>query len=580
MQKMCRNSQRQTRAAWMMLEALEPRQLLSDTFSNSDASGIWTLAGMGSMGTVQFDGAGNIVGGAITDDSGETSATTGTYTVGSTGAFNVSSQSTLSGAMNASKNFIALTTGDDDNGLGLLTTNGGGTFGDADLSGNWHLFVNGDSADNDGLPNGDNDNGNTGQGIVNFNGAGGVISGTFVKDDNGASDSITGNYSVSSAGDVSLNVQSENSLSFIGAMSSTKDAVILNPSDLASAASTNDSRLLALIHSQGKYSDATMDGTWTAAFDDGQATLNFNGAGKITGTATTSDGSGPLTGKYTVSSSGTFTVSIIQNGKTNNFSGAIDASHDVAAMTKPKSGKDDTLVVLISSEPANHAPTLTKISSFKTAHGGQPFTISYASLSAVSNAADLDGDAIGFQITSLGGGTLTLDGAAATVGSVISTGESVVWTPAANAKGTLSAFDVKAFDGTITSKSAVAVKVVTVSEPDVQITANKKKVFPVAGNKPAADGLFTLKRSGGETSAPLTVSYSIGGSAVAGTDYAPLSGSITFAAGMTSATITAIPLADAQADAPVTLVLTLSPSDDIDYAVDSKLSSATITITE
>jgi hypothetical protein len=55
-------------------------------------------------------------------------------------------------------------------------------------------------------------------------------------------------------------------------------------------------------------------------------------------------------------------------------------------------------------------------------------------------------------------GTLTKNGQAVTAGTtLLSSGESLVWTPAANANGVLTAFSVRAWDGA--QRSAVAVPV-------------------------------------------------------------------------------------------------------------------------
>ena len=56
-------------------------------------------------------------------------------------------------------------------------------------------------------------------------------------------------------------------------------------------------------------------------------------------------------------------------------------------------------------------------------------------------------------------------------------------------------------------------------------------------------GVFTVTRTG-STAAALTVSYTVGGTATAGSDYTALSGSVTIAAGAASATIAVTPVDD------------------------------------
>jgi uncharacterized protein (DUF1800 family) len=76
--------------------------------------------------------------------------------------------------------------------------------------------------------------------------------------------------------------------------------------------------------------------------------------------------------------------------------------------------------------------------------------------------------------------------------------------------------------------------------------------------KGAAPGVFTITRTG-STAAPLTVYYTLGGSAVAGFDYAALPGSVTIPAGASSATVSISALAGTgdmaiNKDASLTLV--------------------------
>ena len=60
--------------------------------------------------------------------------------------------------------------------------------------------------------------------------------------------------------------------------------------------------------------------------------------------------------------------------------------------------------------------------------------------------------------------------------------------------------------------------------------------------------------------AALTVSYTVSGTAAAGSDYAALSGSATIAAGATTATITVTPVNDTAVEGNETVVVTLSAS--------------------
>jgi uncharacterized protein (DUF1800 family) len=102
----------------------------------------------------------------------------------------------------------------------------------------------------------------------------------------------------------------------------------------------------------------------------------------------------------------------------------------------------------------------------------------------------------------------------------------------------------------------------------------------IAATDPNADtsggntGTFTVTRAG-DLSEPLTVSYSVGGSAVNGIDYQGLPGSVTIPAYVASAPITVTPNPSLSAAASSTVVLTLSAQSG--YTVGSA-SSATVNI--
>ncbi len=161
---------------------------------------------------------------------------------------------------------------------------------------------------------------------------------------------------------------------------------------------------------------------------------------------------------------------LISSGESVVWTPATNASGTLAAFTvKAYDGSlaSSTAVQVNVSVAANTAPTLTTISTLPGATEDTAFSISYATLFAASNAADSDGDAIAFQIQAVSTGTLTKNGTSVTAGStLISSGDSVVWTPAGNANGALAAFTVKAYDGQAASSTAVQVSVTTAAVND------------------------------------------------------------------------------------------------------------------
>ncbi len=90
------------------------------------------------------------------------------------------------------------------------------------------------------------------------------------------------------------------------------------------------------------------------------------------------------------------------------------------------------------------------------------------------------------------------------------------------------------------------------------------------------NGVFTVSRTG-STSSALTVYYSLSGTATPGTDYAPLSGSVTIDAGSNNASIDIVPYPDVMNEGNESVTLTLSPN--AAYLIDQP-SADTLTIAD
>jgi hypothetical protein len=116
-------------------------------------------------------------------------------------------------------------------------------------------------------------------------------------------------------------------------------------------------------------------------------------------------------------------------------------------------------------------------------------------------------------------------------------------------------------------------QLVSVSTPDAT-AAEVDRTAPGAVPNP---GVFMLTRSG-DTSAALTVYYSVSGSALHGPDYDALPGSVIFPAGVTQRTITIMPRLDGYGEGAETVLLTIADGNDA-YRTDA-LSSGTVTITD
>ena len=105
------------------------------------------------------------------------------------------------------------------------------------------------------------------------------------------------------------------------------------------------------------------------------------------------------------------------------------------------------------------------------------------------------------------------------------------------------------------------------------------------GSEPGTDdGLFTVTLARGKVAPPagITVSYTVSGSATAGTDYTALAGTVSIPAGASSATIPVDVLNDDVVEGPESVIVTLSDitSGDPQISIDSAGRTATVTISD
>jgi len=100
-----------------------------------------------------------------------------------------------------------------------------------------------------------------------------------------------------------------------------------------------------------------------------------------------------------------------------------------------------------------------------------------------------------------------------------------------------------------------------------------------ASESPVDTGTFTLTRSGSAASltTPLTVSYTVAGTALSGIDYTALSGTATFLAGQATVTVLVTPLADATVEGAESVILTVTDGASYDLGAPA---SATVMITD
>src|SRR5204862_1075011 len=93
---------------------------------------------------------------------------------------------------------------------------------------------------------------------------------------------------------------------------------------------------------------------------------------------------------------------------------------------------------------------------------------------------------------------------------------------------------------TVGSPSAATVNVVDgTTLPTITVSATTA----TANETTAANGVFTFTRSGATTN-PLTINFTVGGTATSGTDYTALGTSVTIPAGSASVTKNVVPVND------------------------------------
>jgi len=181
------------------------------------------------------------------------------------------------------------------------------------------------------------------------------------------------------------------------------------------------------------------------------------------------------------------------------------------------------------------------------------------SISVLANDTDADGNAL--SVTAL---TPPASGTA-----VLNPDGTVTYTPTNRFVGTDS-FTYQTNDGQSQSNTATVTIQVKVSTA-VAIAAT----VPIAA-EPNGAGKFEVTRTG-DTSSDLTVFYTVGGTATAGTDYAALVGSVLIPAGSASAFIELSVRDDSVYEGDETVVLTLASN--AAYEIDSP-SSATVNIAD
>ena len=245
-----------------------------------------------------------------------------------------------------------------------------------------------------------------------------------------------------------------------------------------------------------------------------------------------------------------------------NVNGDVTINANIFHPTTPATG-----IITLIGNPVNDPPTLTAIATLNGATQNQPFAISYTDLLNAANETDIDGNQVFFRVDSVLSGTLTKNGVAVTPGTILTTGEELIWI-SPQVGFPIPAFTIVATDGNANSSPPVEVKINTGNPTIVSISATDPN-----GTEAGDSGEFTITRSG-NISEDLIVNYGIGGTAINGTDYDPLTGMVVIPAGQNSATISIQPQHDQILEGNETVMLNLIANSG--YGLGNNLATVTI----
>ncbi|MBE9128186.1 MULTISPECIES: S8 family serine peptidase [unclassified Coleofasciculus] len=264
----------------------------------------------------------------------------------------------------------------------------------------------------------------------------------------------------------------------------------------------------------------------------------------------------------------------VQFVPTENFNGNLTLDTNVSdGIASPLTG-----TISLQGISVNDAPTVDAIASLTGATVNQPFTIAYSDLLNASNASDVEGDGISFQIEAVTSGTLTKNGQAIVPGvTTLTPTEELVWV-ADQAGESIPGFTVKAFDGSDTSVTTTQVVLDVAELPTVTLSATDANA-----SEDGDTGEFTITRTG-STTEPLTVNFSLAGDAVTG-DYglfnpdnsAIADNSVTIPANASTTTINLEAINDTEFEENETVVLNLAAA--TGYQVGTA-NSGTVTIAD
>lgn len=125
----------------------------------------------------------------------------------------------------------------------------------------------------------------------------------------------------------------------------------------------------------------------------------------------------------------------------------------------------------------NDAPTLTSVATISGATEDTPFNITFATLAAAADEADIDSATIDFRVESVVTGMLLIGVTPVAPGTVITSTDTLIWQGAQDANGVLGAFTITAWDGALASVTPITVNVDTAAANDAPTLINGPYAF-------------------------------------------------------------------------------------------------------
>ncbi|MDB9467245.1 Calx-beta domain-containing protein, partial [Dolichospermum circinale CS-539/09] len=315
----------------------------------------------------------------------------------------------------------------------------------------------------------------------------------------------------------------------------------------------------------------TRTGSTTSAL-----TVNYG----ITGTADSSDytGATPGTGKTITFAAGASTATltidptadtIVESDETVALTLATGTGYTVGttgAVTGTIANDDATITLAVSPSSVLEDGTTNLIYTFtRTGYTATALTVNY-DITGTADSSDYTGatPGTGKTITFAAGATtatLTID---PTADNIVEGDETVL-------------LNLTAGDGyTISTTTAVTGTITNDDLPIISVAATDSDAGETATGITPNPGTFTLTRTGDLTQA-ITVNYTLSGIATNGADYSSLPGTVNFAAGVSSATVTVTPTDDNIFEGTETAILTLATG--AGYILGTT-TSATVNITD